>query len=529
MLHSWESWKPLALLVLLSCTLGRAERKRGRDYGAGGRLLGGGVQGAGGSALPKEPGPSLEQLNVCDLVSHAVLRTLNIYCNCDAREPLNASSATCWLFNEGEKPDSRIWDAFKSQENILQLDVLIRANNSRILNYIPTKGIRHLKKLKVLEILYGNIDVLPKFAFANLTQLQDLSLARNEIMRLEEFSVANLPELIVITLGENRIQEIGKFVFVNLPSLRKLYIDRNNISVIHEGAFAYLENLEELELYQNRISHLTREAFKGLVNLKRLDLHSNMLAELGPEVFAEMPNLDELILDENKIVHVNSEAFEGTKLLTRLNLANNLIRNLDPGVFEDVRKLRIIDLRNNHLRTLTYSTLHPFVENLKLNTSYFFIEGNRFVCDCRLSWVQSLLNETPNEHIRTTLEELECALLDELDHQAEDNGLDSPEKPAHQSTLPVHDRKAHHSASSKYPEQLTDDYDESEDEGWVVNKKPVIDFPENQLPCPSYLNKNADDVSNTLLNSGLQPSTGAASRLTVHFPLVLLVALLTCR
>ncbi|CAH0387099.1 unnamed protein product [Bemisia tabaci] len=264
MLHSWESWKPLALLVLLSCTLGRAERKRGRDYGAGGRLLGGGVQGAGGSALPKEPGPSLEQLNVCDLVSHAVLRTLNIYCNCDAREPLNASSATCWLFNEGEKPDSRIWDAFKSQENILQLDVLIRANNSRILNYIPTKGIRHLKKLKVLEILYGNIDVLPKFAFANLTQLQDLSLARNEIMRLEEFSVANLPELIVITLGENRIQEIGKFVFVNLPSLRKLYIDRNNISVIHEGAFAYLENLEELELYQNRISHLTREAFKGL-------------------------------------------------------------------------------------------------------------------------------------------------------------------------------------------------------------------------------------------------------------------------
>ncbi|CAH0387097.1 unnamed protein product [Bemisia tabaci] len=78
-------------------------------------------------------------------------------------------------------------------------------------------------------------------------------------------------------------------------------------------------------------------------------------------------------------------------------------------------------------------------------------------------------------------------------------------------------------------EQLTDDYDESEDEGWVVNKKPVIDFPENQLPCPSYLNKNADDVSNTLLNSGLQPSTGAASRLAVRFPIVLLVALLTCR
>ncbi|KAJ1528517.1 hypothetical protein ONE63_006924 [Megalurothrips usitatus] len=36
--------------------------------------------------------------------------------------------------------------------------------------------------------------------------------------------------------------------------------------------------------------------------------------------------------------------------------------------------------------------------------------GNRFVCDCRLSWIYQLRNETPNEQIRAALDDTSCVL-----------------------------------------------------------------------------------------------------------------------
>lgn len=40
----------------------------------------------------------------------------------------------------------------------------------------------------------------------------------------------------------------------------------------------------------------------------------------------------------------------------------------------------------------------------------FFVSENQFICDCRLSWMYKLRNETKNERVRNSLDELTCYL-----------------------------------------------------------------------------------------------------------------------
>ncbi|XP_025417971.1 connectin-like [Sipha flava] len=347
-------------------------------------------------------------INVCALEQKT---TINLFCYCDDSAIHTASSADCWVFNDGEPRDSSIWQEFRSQSNITKLTFNVRGSSAQTLSFVPTEALAQLPELRTLEIVYAGIRTIHSHAFANLSHLQDLALGRNNILRLSRESIAFMEDVRVVTLGDNAIDGISNDVFANLPALRKLYMNNNNISYIAEGAFEQLRKLEELDVSVNRLTgSLSRYVFLGLISLKRLDMRANHIERVGPDAFAELVSLEELVLEDNTIRTIDGRGFSGLNNLQRLTLAENRLTVLDDRILHHLEKLRFIDIRYNNLKTLTFSTIEPLLDRLRNISFYFYLEGNQFECDCDLLWMNRLAAETINEQVKRVLSEAECTM-----------------------------------------------------------------------------------------------------------------------
>lgn len=296
-----------------------------------------------------------------------------VHCYCGSGETKNISKADCWVFN-GELPiDDPIWDAFQFQNRLQHLVFSIRADGS--LNFVPTRGLRYLHKLKKLEIKYASIEDVYSFAFANLSSLTELIMRKNKIVTLEQHAFAHLSNLTTLTLEENRIVEIGNNSFVDLPVLSSLRLTNNNITVIQDGGFKQLVQLLKLDLDKNSIAVLNKNTFEGLANLKVLDLQFNRMKMLGDFTFSELWNLCELHLDNNELKFISERAFDGLTQLKKLTLSENRLTALSGGLLEGVRWLTFLDLRQNRLQTFTLDDIKPILDNLKNVSSVLLLDG----------------------------------------------------------------------------------------------------------------------------------------------------------
>ncbi|KAF5274673.1 hypothetical protein FQA39_LY18713 [Lamprigera yunnana] len=76
-----------------------------------------------------------------------------------------------------------------------------------------------------------------------------------------------------------------------------------------------------------------------------------------------------------------------------------------------------------------YETIYSYIFGTK------FIPGNKFICDCRLAWMHTLRNETKNQVIRETLDDLTCHLEMKDDHHEPATSLFSTKSGSVDTTL----------------------------------------------------------------------------------------------
>ncbi|KAG6458996.1 hypothetical protein O3G_MSEX011153 [Manduca sexta] len=129
---------------------------------------------------------------------------------------------------------------------------------------------------------------------------------------------------------------------------------------------------------------------------------------IGDLTFTELWNLNELLLDNNELKYLDERAFDGLALLQKLSMTGNKLKSINEGLLEGVRGLELLDLRNNELEYFTYETVKPILENLKMKTSVLYLSGNKLTCDCRISWIQVLRNETKSDPLKLALDEVTC-------------------------------------------------------------------------------------------------------------------------
>ncbi|KAM3960209.1 uncharacterized protein ACR2FA_005691 [Aphomia sociella] len=442
-------------------------------------------------------------INICDVTE----RRSKLHCYCDNNKPHMATTADCWVFSGGIQADDIIWPNFSSQSEIEYLMFNVRADNA--LHFIPSKAIVRLDKLKQIVIQFGTITSVPSFAFTNSTTIQQIVLKSNKIITLEKHAFSQMMLLSNLSLDDNQITELETDVFFNLPNLHYLYLSNNNISLLHEGCFKHLNNLMELRLNNNYISVVTKEMWEGLENLSKLNLRHNKLTMIGNLAFSDSYGLKELLLDHNAIEYVSERALSGLAQLRKLTLSGNKLPIIFEGVLEEVKSLAILDLRDNLLETMSYETIRPLIENDKSASAVVYLDGNPLNCDCRLSWVYLLRNETKHNNLRKALDKILCVINTSIDRKTNEESVAVDNLELADDSYDYYDKTENY-----------DDYDKP-----IVNKdKKLVDIPIETLPCPKEIMQSMEETyGHPVQNEIRVKGVSASSNVVPNFIVITLV------
>nr|XP_026493956.1 connectin-like [Vanessa tameamea] len=415
-------------------------------------------------------------INVCDIVD----RRSKVHCYCDSNKPKMATRADCWIFGGGLTEDDSIWPSFSSQSEIEHLMFNVRTDDA--LTFIPAKAIVRLDRLKHLSIQFGTIKTIHPYAFTNSSTLRQIVLKSNKITNLEKHSLSQMMMLSNLSLDDNQISELKTDVFFNLPNLHVLHLSNNNLSLLHEGCFKHLNNLIELKLDNNYISVVIREMLEGLENLSRLNLRNNKINMIGNLAFSELWGLKELMLDNNAIEYISERAFGGLTQLRKLTLSGNKLTSFYEDILEDIRSLIVLDLRDNLLTTISYETIRPVVENDKSLSSVVYLDGNPLNCNCRLSWIYVLRNETQDNTMKHALEKISC-----VPDPANDRRLtEAKDEEVDNGNVLADDIYEYYDKS--------DDYNNDKEKPKANKAIKLTDIPLETLPCPKELMQSIEET-----------------------------------
>ncbi|KAJ8719790.1 hypothetical protein PYW08_011965 [Mythimna loreyi] len=432
--------------------------------------------------------------NICEIAN----RESKVHCYCESTDVKTATKADCWVFNGGIDETDPIWSTFNSQPYLEKLTFNVRSTGA--LKFIPFNVIHRMKRLQKLYIHYATLNKIEKKTFSNITTLKEITLMNNNITELDFSSFTNLPSLVNLTIKENKVTEVQRDVFVDLPSLKYLDLSFNSINLAHDGCFEHLTVLNDLILEANSITVLTRDTFRGLANLTRLDLRSNKLSMLGDLTFTELWNLNELLLDNNELKFLSERSFDGLALLQKLSMTGNKLKSINEGLLEGVRGLELLDLRNNEIEYFTYETIKPILENLKIKNAVLYLSGNKLTCDCRLSWIQILRNETKSEPLRMALDGVTCVINPDETVESTSNDMISAfndPKPSKSEQLYEIETNSDILQQDANDEELYEDTNQYKFEPTVqpvvANQLTVVNMPADSFPCPRELSRSGED------------------------------------
>lgn len=266
---------------------------------------------------------------------------------------------------------------------------------------ISSEALNGLVSLRVLNISFNRLQVLPDGIFTNSRELREiylndnmlLELARGVFHRLEQLIVLNLSNnhlssnhiddgtfvglirLIVLNLSNNALTKIDGKTFKDLYFLQILNLRNNSIGYIEENAFMPLYNLHTLNLAENRLHTIDENLFNGLFVLSKLTLNNNLLMSIDSKAFKNCSDLKELDLSSNQLMNVpealwelsflktldlgenqisdfRNGSFKNLNQLTGLRLIDNQIGNLSVGMFWDLPSLQVLNIAKNKIQSI---------------------------------------------------------------------------------------------------------------------------------------------------------------------------------
>ena len=181
-------------------------------------------------------------------------------------------------------------------------------------------------------------------------------------------------------LQNNRIGRLPSGLFKPLTGLRHLNLASNHLHVLETDVFVGLQSLGDLSVDDNRLEELDHRAFNATRSLQSFSARGNRLRTADLRILDHAPTLNHLELAQNRITDLVPPAAA-------------VAATENPAGFSPA-SLSLLSLADNYLRTLSGK-----VEGvLRRDGAHLRLHGNPWHCDCRLSWLVTLLNQGRSLH-----------------------------------------------------------------------------------------------------------------------------------
>lgn len=263
---------------------------------------------------------------------------------------------------------SEPWTTYQTiLERYPGLTTLDLAHNN--LKFINSFALRGVVNLKTINLSFNKIEYLNDDAFANFTKLENVNLSNNHINLTFASVFSNLIRLKTLNLEKNPITQFDCDDLLESKELLSVYLTWNNVQRLNtdcaDAQFRgqLTSKMEGIRPFEHRTFtiYCMSTTFE---NTTHFLAGSNRLANgLGiTQCFGA--KLEELDLSGNSLKQIHETAFDDLANLTVLSLKATNLSMFDVNVLVNLKKLRILDISSNNLKSVTNVSLLMTLESL---------------------------------------------------------------------------------------------------------------------------------------------------------------------
>ncbi|XP_022231450.2 insulin-like growth factor-binding protein complex acid labile subunit [Drosophila obscura] len=282
-----------------------------------------------------------------------VLETIKLDHNNISKIPILQTYAVKNLYLGNNQIDSIAIGAFQNLSEMTSLDLSHNKLTSKVLLPDVFRGpytvtdFKALYNLKSLNLGHNDLHFLDADLFEHVPNLEELILCSNNfqiINGVSEVAISGLASLKILDISYMQLKILPQTI-LHGPRDLETFIAAGNLFSKLPKALTYAKNLASLVLNENPIEDLQGDnIFPMMTNLKYLSMsYMPKLRHVGVGAMSELQNLTELILSDNKfLVEIDELA---------------LAKNLSDGQYMNYPPLEKIYLNNCNLTAIPRSLL----------------------------------------------------------------------------------------------------------------------------------------------------------------------------
>ncbi|ULU10395.1 hypothetical protein L3Y34_014590 [Caenorhabditis briggsae] len=277
----------------------------------------------------------------------------------------------------------------------LSTNLLRGLNSLRVLrldrNPIPIEQINDLftdiSQLDELYLNHCNLSSISLLALDRIPQLRQLGIGGNDLKHVPSKEMRSLSQLSVLDLSYNSIQEIPACALCN-TNVSKLDLSNNLLGIakgsqFNEDAFRNIP-LRHLDLSFN---HLDEFDSKWLgwaqEELTSIALSGNLMKHFDEVWTHSLKSLVHLEMAYNHIKYIPVQLPTRYYHLTSFNISGNELSYLPDNINNLLPNVKALDISTNRFHTFSHTDL-AFLNNL----DQVYVDGNPWDCSCAIQGLQ---------------------------------------------------------------------------------------------------------------------------------------------